>query len=192
MVPRGTAVAGSQRRNETSTVVRHAVPLTAWCETLGMSAVRERSVKVAGFVLPLRERSVLLARHTYGPKVWAMLGGMAAPGEAPDVAARREVREESCLEVTADRLLAVCDDGDLLLFVFAGRVLGGAERPDGTEIAELRWFDATQLDRPDVFELVPRLLSKRSPEEAGLRPEVVGWPDGARHTAYLTSWGNSG
>lgn len=149
----------------------------------------QRSVKIAGFVLPIRAGRVLLARHTYGPNGWwAMLGGMVEADETPDVAARREVLEESSLQVTTDRLLAVCDRGDLLMFVFSGRVIGGTERADGDEIAELRWFEPAELgNREDIFELVPRLLTKSSRRGVGLVREGVAWPDGSVHPVYLTA-----
>jgi hypothetical protein len=42
----------------------------------------------------------------------------------------------------------------------------GSELPDGAEIADRRWFDLTEVDQADVFELVPRppirAISRRS------------------------------
>jgi 8-oxo-dGTP pyrophosphatase MutT (NUDIX family) len=73
--------------------------------------VPQRWTGIAGFVVPVDGDRVLLARHTYGPPVWGLLGGTALPDEAPDATARREVEEESGLQVTTERLVAVCRIG---------------------------------------------------------------------------------
>jgi 8-oxo-dGTP pyrophosphatase MutT (NUDIX family) len=60
---------------------------------------------VAGFVLPVRDRQVLLARHSYRfPATWLMVGGMAEPGEQLAATARREAREETGLGHSYTRL----------------------------------------------------------------------------------------
>src|SRR4051812_33402838 len=101
----------------------------------------EREARLACFLLAIRNGRVLLARHAYAySSVWAMIGGMAEVDEPADVAAIGEVREETGLDVTADRLVAVVDRGDLLIIVFAGTVTGGTEAPQAGEIAELGWF----------------------------------------------------
>lgn len=47
---------------------------------------------------------VLLVKRTT-PRAWELPGGYAEPGEAPDEALRREVREETGLEVRIERLM---------------------------------------------------------------------------------------
>jgi 8-oxo-dGTP pyrophosphatase MutT (NUDIX family) len=47
---------------------------------------------------------VLLLLRT-SPRAWELPGGAVEPGEAPDIAVRREVREETGLHVEIDRLL---------------------------------------------------------------------------------------
>jgi ADP-ribose pyrophosphatase YjhB (NUDIX family) len=145
-----------------------------------MNDRNERETRLACFVLPLCEGRVLLARHTYAHSdVWAMVGGMAKPAESVDAAARREGLEETGLEVTTDRLVAIIDRGDLVVFVFEGRVLGGAERPQAEEIAELRWFTPSELQSANAFDLVVQ-LGPLLAEPRGLAPVTIAFPDTTR------------
>jgi 8-oxo-dGTP pyrophosphatase MutT (NUDIX family) len=150
--------------------------------------VVQRSTGIAGLVLLVDGERVLLARHNYGPPVWALLGGTALPDEEPDAAARREVEEESGLQVTTERLVAICDTGHLMIFIFLGRVIGGAERRQPDEIAELRWFHHDGLLDAPVFQVVPLLLASLfdgQDRAAGLSLRNVAWPDGAAHPVFM-------
>lgn len=145
-----------------------------------MNDRNERETRLACFVLPLREGRVLLARHTYAySDLWAMVGGMAEPGESVDAAARREVLEETGLEVTTDRLVALVDRGDIVIFVFEGRVLSGTELPQADEIAELRWFTQDELLSANAFDLVVQLGPVLS-EPRGLVRVTIAFPDMTR------------
>jgi len=108
-----------------------------------------------------------------------MVGGMAEPGESVDAAARREVLEETGLEVTTDRMVAIIDRGDLVVFVFEGEVLGGAERPQEGEIAELRWFTPGELLSVAAFDLVIQ-LGPLLAQPRGLVPVTIAFPDTTR------------
>lgn len=144
-----------------------------------MSERNERHCRLACFILPVRDGQVLLARHTYAHSdVWAMIGGMAEPGERVDLAARREVREETGLEVSTDRLVAVVDREDILILVYEGEVLGGQETPQAEEIAELRWFNAQELAGASAFDLVVQLGPPTL--QGGLLPVSIAFPDATR------------
>jgi|SRR5579875_480131 len=175
--------------------------------TVQVGQEKERWAKVVGLVLPTdSDGRILLARLTYGPEVWAMVGGVAEPGESPDEAARREALEEAGLTITTDRLVAVCDRGQVILFIFAGTVVGGTLCPQVEEIAELRWFTPDEIDSAPVYEVISRLaaevtsphgktLSRRTParpaptgpsSDATSRPPAAGrspalWPQATPH-----------
>ena len=93
---------------------------------------------------------VLLVRHTYGRLNWEIPGGAAEPGESPDEAAVREIREETGLRVAVERLTGVYFEGDprpgspqgpLLHFVFLVRTeTSDPPVPSSPEIGELGWW----------------------------------------------------
>ena len=140
----------------------------------------ERECRLACFVLPVRDGRVLLARHTYAySDLWAMVGGMAEGVEAIDAAARREVAEETGLAVSTERLIAVLDREDIMIFVFVGSVLGGDESRHAEEIAELRWFAMDELPNANVLDLVVQLGPFLS-TESGLPSVSIAFPDSPR------------
>ena len=97
---------------------------------------------------------VLLGRRAYDPAagLWDLPGGFLEEGEEPLTGLRREVLEETALEVEPQRLLG------LYLEPYAGRIVlcltwvaavsSGAERA-GDDLAELAWFAADELPRAD-------------------------------------------
>lgn len=138
------------------------------------------ATQLAAFVLPVADGRVLLARHTYAySHLWAMVGGVVEPGEPLDVAARREVLEETGLEVVVDRLIALAHVDSLMIAVYDGQAVGGEERHQAVEIAELRWFTQAELEREEhVFGLVRALCPALfAPRGGGLRRTQVDWID---------------
>jgi ADP-ribose pyrophosphatase YjhB (NUDIX family) len=113
---------------------------------------------------------VLLARRGEEPFKgrWDIPGGFLDEGEHPLDGLRRELREETGLEVEPVELIGIWMDrygGDstaeaTLNLYWTARVLSGvAEAAD--DVSELRWFGADDLPEPDevAFENVPLVLA---------------------------------
>jgi ADP-ribose pyrophosphatase YjhB (NUDIX family) len=105
--------------------------------TVGAMAIVERD-----------DGAVLLVRHSYRRK-WGVPGGLLQRGEHPDVALRREVREEVGIEVDVlgEPAVVVDPDPQRVDLVFRARVRGdgGEARPISAEILEVRWFSSEEL-----------------------------------------------
>lgn len=90
-------------------------------------------------VLPF-ERGILLGRRAIDPRrgYWSFPSGYVDRGEVVEVAARREVLEETGLEVELDGLVGLYSDADspVVLAVYAAHVVGGAAQA-GHEVLEL-------------------------------------------------------
>ena len=95
--------------------------------------------------------SILLLRHSYGPKVWALPGGGIAKGEQPAAAAKREMKEE--LDLSLDKISAVgtveneISRSPHAVHLFSART-GQAARPDRREVLEARFFPKGSLPEP--------------------------------------------
>jgi len=112
---------------------------------------------------------VLLARRAHPPfqGFWDIPGGFLDEGEDPLDGLRRELREETGLEVEPQRFLGIWMDrygGDstaeaTLNLYWAVRVVGGEAAP-ADDVSELRWFGRDELPAADelAFENVPLVL----------------------------------
>lgn len=115
-----------------------------------MTAPVLTGIAAAAVIVDERHR-VLLVRHSYGELNWEIPGGAGEPGESADATAVREVREETGLEVAAERLTGVYFEPAAKChhFVFACRPTTRVEpRPTSPEITDLRWCDRAALPRP--------------------------------------------
>jgi ADP-ribose pyrophosphatase YjhB (NUDIX family) len=113
---------------------------------------------------------VLLGRRAREPEQgkWDVLGGFVHEGEEPEVALRRELREETGLDVEAGRFLGAWLDRygegegavSTLNLVWATRILGGELAP-ADDVAELRWFAVDELPPEEecAFDCVHAMLS---------------------------------
>lgn len=106
---------------------------------------------------------------------WLPPGGHIEPHELPDVAAVREVREETGLEIELwdagepfgpVRRLAqplcmlqeyIAPNHEHIDLIYAARVVGGTLTPALAECDEARWYDWAELDGAEVLEDVRRL-----------------------------------
>jgi 8-oxo-dGTP diphosphatase len=94
--------------------------------------------------------SVLLVRHSYNRR-WGTVGGLAKPGEAPEVAAVREAYEEAGIEVVVvgEPTVLVLPELRRVDVVYLARLADTASpadaRPTSAEILETRWFPAGEV-----------------------------------------------
>lgn len=96
------------------------------------------------------DRRILCVRMNYATWGWTTPGGRVEPGESPLDALKREVAEESGLEVIAGSLVGVYSKphkDDLVLFFRARVVAQHPWQPNG-EIAELGYFGRADLPSP--------------------------------------------
>ncbi len=112
----------------------------------------------------MRDGRVLLARRARPPQqgLWDTPGGFVEPGELPEDAVVRELREETGLEVEPVRLIGFFldrygDDGVSTLNIhYEARVLGGEESP-ADDVSELGWFPLDAIpDARDRLSQRPR------------------------------------
>jgi ADP-ribose pyrophosphatase YjhB (NUDIX family) len=121
--------------------------------------------------LPVDERGrVLLARRAVEPDrgKWDIIGGFLEEGEHPLDGLRRELAEETGLEIeplayltaTVDRYGEGDDAPATLNLVWTARVAGGDPEP-ADDVDELRWFAPDELPPPEecAFEHVATVLA---------------------------------
>ncbi len=111
-----------------------------------------------------QDRALLGRQHSWAVGRFSTLAGFVEPGEAAEQAVRREVLEEASVVVDSVHLLASqpWPFPSSLMLAAEARVLGSPEpRPDGDELAEVRWFSrvdlSSALERGDA--MVPGRLS---------------------------------
>jgi len=126
--------------------------------------------KVAVAVLVGRGGRTLLNRRTIEPGLgrWSFPSGYVNRGEVLEEAARREVLEETALDVEIDGLFGVYSEpgNPVVLVVCTARRGGGDPRP-GPEVAEVGWFLPDALPPmafPHDQEIIARWATTRRPK----------------------------
>jgi ADP-ribose pyrophosphatase YjhB (NUDIX family) len=93
---------------------------------------------------------ILCVRMNYATHAWTTPGGRVEPGESPLDALKREVLEESGLEVVAGELVGVYSKpykDDIVLF-FRASVVGRNPWQPNDEISDMGYFCRSELPEP--------------------------------------------
>ncbi len=162
-------------RDRAENLLRIAAEIVAEHADLPVEAARAAFAAQPGYVTPkvdvrgavFRGRELLMVREAIDGG-WTLPGGWADVGESPRAAVEREVREESGLEVRAEKLVGAYDanrvEEAMSLFhayklLFRCRVLGGELTPSA-ETPELGFYALDSLPQPlSPHRTTPRHLS---------------------------------
>lgn len=119
----------------------------------------------AGVLLERTGRLLLVRRGAEPARGrWDVPGGFLEPGEDPEQAARREIREELGIEVGALRLLLadinpLADGSTVLDLIFEASHFTGEPRASD-DAAEVGWFAADALPTDLAFDTTRRILER--------------------------------
>ncbi len=102
-----------------------------------------------------RDGRVLLARRGIEPRLgyWDLPGGFVEEAETPELAVRRELREETGLELETAELERIDIEpyGDRFVFSVTYRVTADGDPVPADDVVELRWFAPSELPAEMAF-----------------------------------------
>jgi 8-oxo-dGTP diphosphatase len=123
---------------------------------------------VVGVVLMNEAGQVLLVKSSRGftKGMWNVPGGFIEYGETPDVAAAREAKEETGLDIQVGELLGVFMERFespyfMYGFMYDAKTGGGELRPDPSEIEETRWFSPEEAMASTINPFALQAMARR-------------------------------
>lgn len=137
---------------------------------------RARTLVVAGLIVGPGGRVLIAQRRPdqAQPLGWELPGGKIEPGERPEAALARELREELGVDVEVGRIWDVLfhpyPDFDLLMLVYRCELAGTAE-PRCVQVNDLAWCAPSELAAYDILPadrpLIDRLEREGAPSKSG-------------------------
>lgn len=116
-----------------------------WLRLRIVRATQVRFTVSAAAIIMNEERKVLLLNHMLRPySGWGMPGGFMSAAEQPEEAIRRELHEETGIELLDLKLFRVRTIGSHIEILFTARA-GGDPVVSSREILELGWFDVDSM-----------------------------------------------
>lgn len=116
--------------------------------------------QVAVGAVVLRDNSLLMVKRAQEPArgLWSIPGGRLQPGEYLTDAVRREVKEETGLDVEVGDLLGlfeVVGDPHYVILDYLASAVDGSEPSAGDDVSEVRWVPLNEISS---LECTPRLV----------------------------------
>jgi ADP-ribose pyrophosphatase YjhB (NUDIX family) len=137
-----------------------------------------RKLMGSGDVIFDDKRRVLLVKHSYGKLNWEIPGGCSEPNESVIETAIREVKEETGLSVSVDRLTGIYYDPDFDMhhFAFVCTPLDDTSpQPDLGEITECTYWSIDELPRPISDFTVSRIMDAlEAANNMAVFPKIIG------------------
>ena len=110
-----------------------------------------------------RGGKILLVRRRVEPGVWMLPGGIVEYGERAEEAARREVKEETNVDVAVKRLVGVYNlirkkrGAHYVVICYDAKYTGGTIKAS-EEIEEAAWFKPDEIPRLHTLEITVMAL----------------------------------
>jgi ADP-ribose pyrophosphatase YjhB (NUDIX family) len=135
---------------------------------------------ILGVTIAIVDGSRVLLTKREDFEVWCLPGGAVDDGESIAVAAIREAREETGLEVDLTRLVGIYSRPkgwrSTHLVLFAARAVGGALRPDPHEVIDAKYFSLSALPEPLLTGHHQQILDALGGVGGNVWSYQVAWP----------------
>jgi 8-oxo-dGTP diphosphatase len=119
--------------------------LPPWVRLRIIRATQHKFTVSAAAIVTDGDGKVLLLNHVLRPSSgWGLPGGFVEKGEQPEAAIRRELREETGIDLDDPKMFRVRTLGPHIEMLFVARALGEASIKS-REITDLGWFDIESM-----------------------------------------------